>query len=79
MKRFLGGLLMTVGAVIGGLSGACTLTFLVMSLDPHGGGQILPLIFLLGIPPVLIGVGLFYWGRRLWRSSAPPPPDPKVF
>jgi hypothetical protein len=72
MNRFVGALLMAMGVLIGGLSGACTLIFLAMSFSPGGGGMV-PLTLIIGLPPILIGVGLFVGGRVIWRKAAPPP------
>ena len=71
MKRFFGGLLMTLGVLIGSLSGLCTATFLVTVVMPKDYGA-LPLVLLLGLPAIALGIGLFFAGRYLWRSAAPP-------
>ena len=71
MKRFFGGLLMTVGALIASLSGACTMFMLVAMLAPRDFGAF-PLILLFGSPAIALGIGLFIGGRILWKRGAPP-------
>jgi hypothetical protein len=73
--RFFGGLLMAVGVMVAGLSGLCTIVFLAMSLPPNGASMI-PLVLIIGGPPIAIGLGLIFGGRVLWRHGAPP--DPKA-
>jgi hypothetical protein len=71
--RFFGGLLITVGALIGGLSGLCTAVGLAFSLTGKDMGMA-PVVLIVGGPPIAIGVGLFFGGRALWRRGAAPPP-----
>ena len=81
LKRFSGGLLMTIGALIGGLGGLCTLGFvgsIFMSATraTYPGALSGSLIFSLlclfvGAIPMSIGAGLFFLGRSLWRSAGP--------
>jgi hypothetical protein len=79
LRRFVGGLLIAVGSLIAGLCGLCTGVFELLSIHDllsntaHGPDNIDIPVFLplaLGIVPILIGVGLFFWGRNLLR--APP-------
>ena len=73
--RFLGGLMMAVGGMMAVLCGLCTgiseIGFLMEGLET--GNYVMPFIF--GLPPTLIGVGLFFWGRAVLRraSKANPP------
>jgi hypothetical protein len=73
LRRFFAALLMTIGALIAGLSGLCSAVFLVgyASSGPDRQMIVLPLFF--GAPPILFGVGLFLLGRRLWRRDQRPP------
>ena len=78
--RFFGGLLMTFGVLIGGLSGLCTVVFLGFSLSTPGDRSMLPLVVLIGGPPIAVGLALFFGGRHLWRRGAPaPPPRAAIF
>jgi len=84
LKRFNGGLLMTVGALIGGLGGLCTLGFvgsIVVSATraSYPGALSGSLVFSLlclfvGAIPMSIGAGLFILGRSLWRAAGPRKP-----
>lgn len=75
-KRFFGALLMAVGGLIAGLCGLCTGGFIVVFLvlafrgnsdfDSPMGAILFPLMQ--GGVPILIGLGLFFIGRRLYRS-----------
>ena len=90
-RRLIGGLLMAVGGLIAVLSGVCTgYVQVVFLLDwrhapPPGPDNHelhfppwLPLLF--GAVPILVGVGLFFCGRWLFRSATPssvvPEPSP---
>jgi hypothetical protein len=86
MQRFAGYALVTVGALILGLSGLCTLGFAGVSLWSdlqRAGGSggygtfagILPFMLILGGVPMLIGFGLLWWGLRLLRKAPRPPPS----
>lgn len=80
MKSLFGGILLAVGILVAGVSGLCSLVFLVTGLGDSGGFEgMLPLILLIGGVPFLVGLGLFFAGRSLLRSarreredSAPP-------
>jgi len=80
--RFFGGLLMTVGVLIGGLGGLCTLGFIglfvVSAASTRGypgeftnalGSTVLSLF--IGAFPMGIGAALFLAGRSLRRSAGP--------
>lgn len=82
VSRFLGGLLMAVGVLIGGLGGLCTLGFIGMmvvsmsSANSYSGvlGNALAsamLSLIVGAFPMGIGAGLFFLGRSLRRSAGP--------
>jgi hypothetical protein len=78
VKRFFGGLLMAIGILIGGLSGLCTAMFLNLGGGPNDGGM-LGLVLILGVPPIVLGVAMFFGGLAVWRSARPPPIDPAKF
>lgn len=70
MKRLIGGILTAAGILVGGASGICSLVVLVgtaFSL-PDSIGMI-PLVGMIGGIPMLIGFGLFKWGRKLVRDG----------
>ena len=71
MKRLFGGILMAVGILIAGASGLCSLMFLFSSTGSGGGGEFggAGVVLLFGIPPILLGVGMFFAGRALVRSA----------
>jgi len=82
LKRFSGGLLMTVGALIGGLGGLCTLGFIgsifvSAAQGPYpatafSGSLIFSLLCLfVGAIPMGVGAGLFFLGRSIWRAAGP--------
>ena len=74
-RRFFGGLLMAVGGLITVLCGGCSLVFaggsIVGAIGSSGQLRDLPswllLVAVIGGLPTLIGIGLFIWGRRLYR------------
>ena len=69
----MGGLLMAIGGLMAVLCGLCTGGFEIGFLSEGGfetGDYVLPLIF--GVAPTLIGVGLFYAGRRMLRRPSGP-------
>jgi len=70
MKSLFGGILLAVGILVAGLSGLCSLAFLVMGLsEPSGAADFLPMVLLIGGIPFLIGLGLFFAGRSLLRAA----------
>lgn len=66
-RGFWGGLLVVIGCLIAVLSGGCTL-FMIIS----GGGlrMLFPIILIIGGAPFLVGLGLFFWGRKI-RNNHP--------
>lgn len=64
MKKLFGGLLLAIGVLIAGVSGLCTLTFLVV-----GGDYITPSPLIIGGISFALGFSLFLVGRALLRSS----------
>jgi ABC-type Na+ efflux pump permease subunit len=83
VRVFAGRALVTVGALILGLSGLCTLYFGGLSLfsdlkqaNSYGSfSSILPFMLVLGGVPMLIGFGLFRWGLSVLRKRPKPPPS----
>ena len=70
MKKLLGGILQTVGALIAGASGLCSLGFIISMLSGPGGyAGLLILVIPIGGLPFLIGLGLFKWGRSIVRQA----------
>ena len=79
MKRLIGGILMSVGILIGATSGLCTLfgiwTVLFSQQQDADFG------WLFAIPGLIflaVGVGIFFGGRALLRSARIPP-DNRTF
>ena len=66
--QMFGGLLMAAGVLIAGLCGLCSLGFIGMSVGGSELGMMIGLALLFGGPPIGIGVGLYFWGRWLWRG-----------
>jgi hypothetical protein len=68
LRRFFGGLLVTVGVLMAGLAGLCTIAFLGM---PGGGGDqsMRALVLVLGGPPIVIGAAMAWAGVFLWRKG----------
>ncbi len=64
VQRLVGGTLMAVGALIGGLSGLCTVVF---ATSITRLSDVSPALIFGGIP-LLAGVGLFALGRRIFRG-----------
>ena len=79
VAKLFGALLMAVGGLMAGLCGLCSAWFVFMSVPNGGGGIALAMLSLVfGGPPVVIGIGVFLWGRVLWRgpkSSKPTAPS----
>ena len=76
-KKFWGNFFMALGGGIAVLCGGCAVIFEIMALTQpsSGGGEnfltpVLPPI--IGGIPALIGVGLFFLGRKIKRSPAKP-------
>ena len=76
MKRLFGGVLLSVGILIAGASGLCSLAGLInviveMIYYPAPGaflGAVLSILLIAGIP-FAIGIGLIIAGRRTIRSA----------
>lgn len=43
-----------------------------------GAASAMMLALIFGGPPIIIGVGVFLWGRSLWRGPSPKPTVPKL-
>jgi hypothetical protein len=72
VARLFGALLMTVGALMMGLCGLCSLAVLV-SMTGGGAsepGGMLLLVLIIGGVPIAIGFGIFWLGRWLWRPRS---------
>lgn len=76
MAKLFGALLMTAGGLIAGLCGLCSAGVLIMTVadGANGIGSSILLALIFGGPPIVIGLGLFLWGRSLWRGPRPPKP-----
>jgi hypothetical protein len=80
---FVGRALVTVGALVLGLSGLCTLGFagltVVSNLKQANSytsfSNLLPFMLVLGGVPMLAGFGLLRWGLVLLRKAPRPPPS----
>ncbi|MBI1199432.1 MAG: hypothetical protein GC203_16345 [Phenylobacterium sp.] len=77
VQRFFGVLLVAAGALIGGLSGLCTLFgvgagLLEMLAHPGDGLSFIGIALAVGAIPIIVGVGLFIAGRGLVRGAGPP-------
>jgi CHASE2 domain-containing sensor protein len=72
MIRFLGGLLIAVGALVFGLCGLCTIAFFVGGLLPHGDKSFLVMALVIGGIPTGVGFLLLRFGIAMSRSSSPP-------
>jgi hypothetical protein len=83
IRVFAGRALVTVGALILGLSGLCTLGFAGVTIvtDTHRAGSyggfssMLPFMLVVGGVPMLIGFGLLRWGLAVLRMAPKPPPS----
>lgn len=65
---------MVLGGGLAVLAGGCAVIFEVMAFNaPQGGEQFLTpsLPLVIGGIPALIGVGLFFLGRKIRRGAAP--------
>ena len=83
--RFFGGLLMVVGGLTAVLAGLCTTLFVGSVVVEMGNGN--QTIFdetagwlqasaLIGGVPLVVGLGLFFLGRFLWKKSSAPKAGP---
>jgi hypothetical protein len=71
VARFFGGVMMAIGALIGGLAGLCTGAMVVTGLaGPHPEPGLALMGVLFGSVPIAIGIGAFFIGRMLWRRSS---------
>jgi len=83
VRVFAGRALVTVGALILGLSGLCTLGFAGVTLvsdlqQPNSYGSfsnMLPFMLMIGGVPMLIGFGIIRWGMWVLRRTPKPPPS----
>ena len=70
MKMLFGGILLAVGILIAGVSGLCTLYGLAMSFtEPSSMLSMVPMVLMFGVPPLAVGIGLIFGGRRLMRQA----------
>lgn len=70
MKSVFGSILMAGGILIAGASGLCSLVFVMSAFGPPSGIRIdLPIIFLVGGIPFVIGLAVFFGGRALVRQA----------
>lgn len=83
MPAFFGGLLMTAGILIAVLSGLCSGVFLSQVVFPTLKGsstgdvsQGVLLVLVFGGVPFLVGLGLFFIGRRMFRRRDQQPAGP---
>ena len=80
--RFIGAALIAVGAMVFGLCGVCTLSFVgtglyAMIRYPAGAGgsiALVPIVAIVGGGPTLLGFLIMRSGRRRFRANAPKPP-----
>ena len=80
VAKLFGALLMAVGGLMAGLCGLCSAGVVIITISDGGNGigssMMLALIF--GGPPIVVGIGLFLWGRSLWRGPPAKPDVPKL-
>ena len=69
MKKLIGGILMAIGILIAGLSGLCSLVFIISGLPSGEGAGLFTLVLVLGGIPFAIGVGLFLGGRAIINAA----------
>jgi hypothetical protein len=60
--------LLAIGILIAGLSGLCTLVFLV-SMASEANAGMLPLVLVVGGLPLMLGLGLVFGGRAMIRKA----------
>jgi len=72
IARMFGALLMAAGVMVAGLCGLCSAVVLVTQVAsvPSSLGGMLMLVLLFGGVPITLGLGLFVWGRSLWRTGS---------
>ena len=70
--RVLGGILLAIGILIAGLSGLCSLVFVVTELTSPYSSVDRTVSYVLGIGgiPFVIGLGLTFLGRKLIKSGS---------
>lgn len=71
-QKLFGGILMAFGVLIASLSGLCTLGGLAVFGLNSPSRDILPgltMVLAVGAPPLLVGLGLVWLGRRLMRPK----------
>jgi len=75
-----GAALIAVGVLMMALCGGCgAVFFVIFAADglAHPNDMAMELLpIVLGGVPALVGLGLFVWGRRLWRGPRRPPASP---
>jgi hypothetical protein len=78
VQAFFGFLLVTIGLLMATLCGLCTGVFVISGLASNGGEYgglgLVATALVIGGLPTLLGVGLFFAGRRLLRGAEPPKP-----
>jgi len=75
VAKLFGALLMAVGGLIAGLCGLCSAGVVIITISDgsNGIGSSMMLALIFGGPPIVVGIGLFLWGRSLWRGPKPSP------
>jgi len=68
VARFIGGAMIAVGALIFGLCGLCTLTFLVAGMIPHGDRSFSMIALVVGGIPTALGFLLLRAGLTTFRG-----------
>lgn len=80
VARFFGGLLMAIGALIVVTAGTCCIASTLGGIFKGGSGpdnfirtptDALILMSIFGGIPLVVGVGMFFGGRRLYRGPRP--------
>ncbi len=73
MQKLFGSLMLGCGIIVAGLSGLCTLLVVGTTLGGSPSAQetmsVIPPALIFGGIPLLIGVGLWFAGRAVLRSS----------
>lgn len=80
VRRAFGALLMLLGAMMAALCGLCSALVVYIGLSYRsdaltsldGFASTVGVAALFGGPPILVGLGLFFWGRRLRRGKGTP-------